>query len=208
MPADSAPPRVGKGERTRQAILRAAIEEFGRDGFRAASVTDIARAAQVSATVPYAYFSDKETLFLAALDKDAGGVIEDGLSRLAADRDIETSYPEALLAALVGAVNHHPLARRLLAGLEPHMTHRLLAIPALDDLQNVVVARMRVDQAAGDVRSDIDPVPVAGGIVAITLSLLMSVVQLGTDSHGRELGRVFAAALDPPVVDRRKRPRR
>ena len=55
-----------KGEQTRRAILRAAITRFGRDGFRATSVADIARDAGVGGTVAYAYYPNKEALFLAA----------------------------------------------------------------------------------------------------------------------------------------------
>ena len=60
-----------KGEQTRQAILDAAIARFGRDGYRATSVADIARDAGVGGTVAYAYFPNKEALFLAAIDEDA-----------------------------------------------------------------------------------------------------------------------------------------
>jgi AcrR family transcriptional regulator len=56
-----------KGEQTRQAILHAAIDRFGRDGFRSTSVADIARDAAVSGTLAYAYFPNKEALFLAAV---------------------------------------------------------------------------------------------------------------------------------------------
>ena len=71
-----------KGERTRQAILEAAIVRFGRDGFRATAVADIARDAGVGGTVAYAYFPNKEALFLAAIDEDAAAVIHEGLSRI------------------------------------------------------------------------------------------------------------------------------
>src|SRR5271166_6916186 len=68
-----------KGAQTRRAILQAAITRFGRDGFRATSVADIARDAAVGGTVAYAYFPNKEALFLAAVDEDAAAVIEEGL---------------------------------------------------------------------------------------------------------------------------------
>ena len=74
---DATPPT--KGEQTRQAILDAAIARFGRDGYRATSVADIARDAGVGGTVAYAYFPNKEALFLAAIDEDAAAVIHEGL---------------------------------------------------------------------------------------------------------------------------------
>ena len=47
-------PAEGKGELTRRAILDAAIERFGREGYRATSVADVARGAGVGGTVAYA----------------------------------------------------------------------------------------------------------------------------------------------------------
>src|SRR3954468_24086662 len=109
-----------KGQQTRQAILRAAIARFGRDGYRATSVADIARDASVGGTVAYAYFPSKEALFLAAVDEDAAGGVQEGLSTID-DAGID-DWRETLIFTLLGAVEHHPLARRLLAGLEPDVT--------------------------------------------------------------------------------------
>ena len=119
-----------KGAQTRQSILDAAIARFGREGFRATSVADIARDASVGGTVPYAYFADKEALFLAALDEDAAAVINEGLSSVF-ENPGRPDWRQTLLFTLVTAVDRHPLARRLLAGLEPDVTDRVLEIPAL-----------------------------------------------------------------------------
>ncbi|MDP8955643.1 MAG: TetR/AcrR family transcriptional regulator, partial [Actinomycetota bacterium] len=67
-----------KGERTRQVLLEAAIARFGRDGYRRTSVAEIARDAHLSGTAAYAYFPNKEALFIAAVDEDAAAVIEEG----------------------------------------------------------------------------------------------------------------------------------
>src|SRR5512143_3067086 len=108
---------VTKGEQTRQAILDAAIARFGRDGYRSTSVADIARDASVGGTVAYSYFPNKEALFLAALDDDAAAVIHEGLSSLTDDSIAD--WRETLIFTLLAAVEAHPLARRVLAGLEP-----------------------------------------------------------------------------------------
>ena len=108
------------GEQTRAAILRAAIARFGRDGYRSTSVADIARDASVSGTLAYAYFPNKEALFLAAVDEDAAAVVHEGLSRVLHDPDAgPEDWRETLIVTLAGAVERHPLARRLLGGLEP-----------------------------------------------------------------------------------------
>src|ERR1700722_4369675 len=176
-PADQTPET--KGAQTRRAILQAAIARFGRDGFRAASVVDIARDASVGGTVAYAYFPNKEALFLAAVDEDAAAVIGEGLATVLEVPDIRR-WHDTLIFTLVDAVERHPLARRLLAGLEPDVTGRVLEIPALNELRKACTELLRTGQAGGVVRPDIDPVSVGNGVVALMLSVLMSVTQLGS----------------------------
>lgn len=195
---------ASKGEQTRQAILDAAIARFGREGYRATSVADIARDAGVGGTVTYAYFPNKEALFLAAVDEDAAGVIHEGVSSILEGPSL-TDWRQTLIFRLVEAVQHHPLAKRLLAGLEPDVTVRVLEIPALAELRKACAERLRSEQVAGAVRDDIDPAVVGNGIVAIVLSLLMSVVQLGTSAataYASDVAAVFEAALDPPSTRR------
>lgn len=190
---------LSKGALTRRAILDAAIARFGREGFRPTSVADIARDVGLGGTVPYAYFANKEALFLAALDEDAAGVIHEGLSTVSNEMVLE-DWRQLLLFTMVGALEHHPLARRVLAGLEPDATDRVLEIPALAELRKACTERLREGQVAGTVRSDIDPVTIGNGVTTIVLSLLMSVVQLGTDTtapYGNDVLAVFAAALEP-----------
>jgi AcrR family transcriptional regulator len=197
-----------KGAQTRRAILEAAISRFGRDGYRSTSVADIARDAGVGGTVAYAYFPGKEALFLAAVDEDAAAVISQGLSHLD-DPDIE-DWRSSLIFTLVGALDGHPLARRLLAGLEPEVTTRVLEIPALAELRKACTERLRGEQVTGTVRPDIDPSSIANGVVSIVLSLLMSVVQLGTDTataYADDVAAVFEAALDPTPPPRPTRRR-
>jgi len=188
-----------KGEQTRQVILAAAIVRFGRDGYRATSVADIAREAGVGGTVAYTYFPNKEALFLAAIDEDAAAVIGEGLTSVIGE-PLMLDWRETLVFTLLDAVESHPLARRLLSGLEPEVTSRVLEIPALNDLRKACVERLSSEQLAGTVRSDIDPLVIGNGIVAMVLSLLMSVVQVGKDTaatYAAEVSAVFAAALDP-----------
>lgn len=187
-----------KGEQTRQAVLEAAVERFGRDGYRATSVTDIARDAGVGGSVPYTYFASKEDLFLSALDHDASAVIGEGLALVFDD---PTRWRQDLIVTLVRAVEAHPLARRVLAGLEPDVTERVAEIPALVELRAAVGERLAAEQAAGAVRADIDPRQVGAGLVSIVLSLLMSVLQFGpqvTAQHAAGVMAVFTAALEPP----------
>jgi len=188
-----------KGAQTRRAILDAAITRFGRDGFRSSSVADIARDAGVGGTVAYSYFPNKEALFLAAVDEDAAGVISEGFLTTLDDRDV-LDWQGQIIVSLLAAVERHPLARRLLAGLEPDVTVRVLDIPALAEVRKVCTERLRTDQLSGKVRADIDPEALGNGLVSIMLSILMSVVQLGDEvasTYAPDVLAVVGAAIDP-----------
>ena len=110
------------------AILEAAIARFGRDGFRATSVADIARDAAVGGTVAYAYFPNKEALFLGGPGRGCRGCHPRG--RRPRDRARFPGWRDSLILTLLSAVERHPLARRVLAGLE-EVTDRVIDIPAL-----------------------------------------------------------------------------
>lgn len=187
-----------KGALTRRAILEAAIARFGREGYRATSVADIARDAGVGGSLAYAYFPSKEALFFAAVDEDAAAVIREGVDTVLDSGD-PAQWRRTLILTLIEALDHHPLARRLLAGLEPEVTARVLGIPALSELRKAVAERLRAEQLRGFVRRDIDPVVTASGIVAIMLSLLMSVVQIGltaVELYSEDIAAVLSAAIE------------
>jgi len=186
-----------KGAATRRAILAAAIVRFGQDGYRSTSVADIARDAGIGGSVAYAYFPSKEALFLAAVDEDAAGVIAEGLSTVKDGASLR-EWRDTLIFTLVTAVERHPLARRLLGGLEPEAIVRVLEIPALTELRKACTEQLRAEQMAGTVRRDIDPVGMSNGIVALMLSMLMSVIQLGNEAvvtYSADVASVFEAAL-------------
>lgn len=189
-----------KGERTRQTVLDAAVVRFGRDGFGTTSVARIARDAGVSGSVAYTYFDDKEDLFLSALDQDASAVIADGMA-VVSDRAGRPTWRRDLMLALVASLDRHLLARRVLANLEPQVTDRVVDIPALVELRAAVGDRLAAEQRVGLVRPDIDPVAVGTGLVAITLSLLMSTLQVGdriSGAYAAEIAAVLEAAIDVP----------
>jgi AcrR family transcriptional regulator len=105
-----------KGERTRRRLLALAVERFGDRGYRATSVSEVARAAGLTQAAVYAYFDGKEALFDAAVDADAELLVAEVRDRLA-DVDARLLLPSFLVAALT-AVDAHPLIRRVLDGDE------------------------------------------------------------------------------------------
>jgi AcrR family transcriptional regulator len=189
---------ASKGERTRRAIVSAAIARFAREGFKSTSLTAIARDAGLSPSGIYPYFDNKEALFIEAVDEDAAGEIEDGLSGVEPG-DLIGDWRHVIVGFL-DALDNHPLARRVLAGLEPEFTVRLIGIPALDQLRKGLADALFGLQMRGDVRNDLDPSAMASGFLTIWLSLLMSLVQTGSqpvDLMGEDVVAVFDAAMRP-----------
>jgi AcrR family transcriptional regulator len=194
---------LSKGERTRQRLLQLAVERFGERGYRATSVSEIARAAGLTQAAAYAYFESKRALFFAALDADASSLVLD--ARASVERSPVIDAPLDLLVALFDGVDRHPLARRVLAGEETEIRvfPELLELPAIRGATQVLIGRLRDGQARGEVRDDIDPVLVGAGIEAILLSILAAVVRLdrlGTERAQDGVVAAFKAMLEPPAT--------
>lgn len=60
--------KTARGELTRTKLLEAAAKEFGEQGFHAASISGITRAANVALGTFYVYFDSKEAIFRALVD--------------------------------------------------------------------------------------------------------------------------------------------
>lgn len=193
--------KATKGERTRQRLLDLAIERFGAQGYRATSVSEIARAAGVTQAAAYAYFPSKEALFDAAVDADAGALVREAEAD-AAGTPIGQLVP-LLVVCFLGGLDRHPLTRRVVGGLEPDALQRLVNLPALGRLTGDIADAVRTAQARGEVRADLDAELFANGAEAIVVSLVMSVTQVGSSTESRrQLGvlSIFDAVLRPPSV--------
>jgi AcrR family transcriptional regulator len=169
-----------KGERTRQALLEAAIRRFSADGMRAVALSDVARDVGVTPAAVYAYFPGKAALFAAAVDADADALVEVALA--AVEHERYSGNWTSLIQLLLDALPDHPLARRVLSGLEPESTERLLDIPALARLRVQLADLLTGDQEAGKVRIDVDPSTMADGLVTIVLALLIGILQTGGEA--------------------------
>jgi AcrR family transcriptional regulator len=170
-----------KGDRTRQALLDAAVVRFAREGYRGTSVADVCRDAGLSTTASYPYYANKEALFVAAVDEDVAGLIDDAVSLFLLDLDPD-QWGGRMMDALLAHLKEHPLAQRILRGLEPEFTMRLLHIPALQELRKAVSELITAQQMEGRVRPDIHAGETASGMVVIVISLLMASVQTGADA--------------------------
>lgn len=184
-------PAATKGERTRRRLLDLAIERFGQRGYRATSVSEIARAADLTQAAAYAYFPNKEALFQAAVDEDASRLIDEITERVAGTA-IRQLIPSVILWAVVG-LDAHPLARRLLSGQEPDELPRLVELGAMRRFGTLVADELEGAKARGEVRLDLDPELLAAGIESLVLGLLFSTVLSGSSATQRHLDGVVEA---------------
>lgn len=196
-----------RGERTRAAVLQAAIDRFGRDGYRSTSVLAIARDAGVGPTAAYSYFPTKEALFLAAVDEDIAGVVEETFGGVEEPPHSE-KWAGRTLAAAMASLEHHPLARRVLSGREPEAADRLTDTPALAQARKSLAEQLHAGQESGDVRCDIGAEDLAGGLTGLMISLLASGLRLGSGEvrrsdreHLRAILRTLHASVVPGESD-------
>jgi len=88
-----------RADRTKKAILRAAIREFSAHGLAGARTDAIAEAAKVNKALLYYYFKSKRGLYAAAIEEVSGTAVERALAAL----DPGRSAGERLLRT---ALNH------------------------------------------------------------------------------------------------------
>jgi AcrR family transcriptional regulator len=88
--------RAAKAEERRNAILKAALDEFSERGFAAARLDDVARRAGVAKGTIYLYFKDKEALFQELVRFQIGPVVGALETVLASDLPLKVIVDNAL----------------------------------------------------------------------------------------------------------------
>jgi TetR/AcrR family transcriptional regulator len=184
--APSGPERQRDADRSRRALLDAALEEFSLRGFAGARVADIARRAGVNKQLINYYFGSKEGLYLA-------------LQRAWLDREESFAPPEVPLPDLV--------VRYLLDALADPRSLRLLLWRGLADDsapdgrsdRQPDLDRVGRRQAASEVAADLDPAAVllAGmGMVAAPIAMPQVARELfGVDPSSAEFAERYAEQL-------------
>jgi|HubBroStandDraft_6_1064221.scaffolds.fasta_scaffold45217_4 TetR/AcrR family transcriptional regulator len=184
--APAGPERQRDADRSRRALLDAALEEFSLRGFAGARVADIARRAGVNKQLINYYFGSKEGLYLA-------------LQRAWLDREESFAPPEVPLPDLV--------VRYLLDALADPRSLRLLLWRGLADDsapdgradRQPDLDRVGRRQAASEVAADLDPAAVllAGmGMVAAPIAMPQVARELfGVDPSSAEFAERYAEQL-------------
>jgi len=157
---DPESPRGRDKDRTRRAILDAALAEFADKGLAGARVDEIAARTATTKRMIYYYFGSKEGLYAAVLEEQYGRIsdAEQALS-------LDALPPAAALCALVEATFDchaaHPEFVRLVATENIHQARHLRAAPAIAERNAAVIRTLRDllarGAAAGDFRAGVDP---------------------------------------------------
>jgi len=192
--------RQRDAERSRQALLAAALDEFSRHGFAGARVADIARRAGVNKQLINYYFGSKEGLYLA-------------LQRAWLDREDSFAPPDLPLPDLV--------VRYLADALDDPRSLRLLLWRGLADDsaptggpgRQADLDRVSRRRAAGEVAADLDPAAVLlAGMAMVAAPVIMPGVTrelFGVDPsspefrerYGEQLRRIIAYLAGGPPAD-------
>ena len=148
--------RERKKQRTREALIEAGFELFGRKGFEATTIEEIAEAVEVSPRTFFRYFATKEDVVLTVLDDQVAAMLAAFL-----DRPAHEPVLTAMRHAMVGVAR---ASERGESGFDPIrfacMNQLTAANPALaargmehtaakaDALAEQIAVRMGVDPAA------------------------------------------------------------
>jgi AcrR family transcriptional regulator len=189
---------VPRAERAEQ-MLTVAIDEFATHGYASASMIHIATQASISKPLVYQYFGSKDGLYLACLDRVAGGLLE-RLEPAQQREDDSVASRIHTLQAVFEALAPQPSAWRLL--YDPTMpTTGPIAEAAADYQARTAALAVRGSARFLDARgrrSDLD----ASALSAVWMGLVDSLVTWWLEHPGesaddmtRRCARLIAAVL-------------
>ncbi|MEU8075005.1 TetR/AcrR family transcriptional regulator [Catellatospora citrea] len=156
-------PSVRDADRTRSEILDVATHEFADKGYAGARVDEIAAKTRTTKRMIYYYFTGKEQLYIAVLERAYAGI-----RALEQQLDVDHLDPADAIRRLASLTfDHHeahPDFIRLVSIENIHRAQHLIRsdiLPGLaDPALNVLTRILDRGRAAGRFRDDVDPVDV------------------------------------------------
>ena len=203
-------PRTG-GERRRTTIVEEAIRQFGRDGYKGASLEHIAQAVGVRKQTLLYYFPTKDALLEACLSA-AGERLAEDIGAALADKETYWDRAEAVIHAvfrLAADWPEFPMFVREAGRLGPEAFDRFAAV--IDPQRERAVGFLQAGMDTGEVRKQ-DPAMLLftlykGVVGALTEASVLNAVVGGDESRAslkrREIETLafVRAALRPPVQE-------
>jgi len=162
-----------EAEQTRHALLDAALRVFGRLGYDATTLEDIAREAQVTRGAIYWHFKGKAELYRALLsERQQPGL--DALSAAFASEAPPLERLRTLLTLSVALLEEDPHYRATMeltlfkTGASPELAPGLAQkVEGLRGLRHSLAALVRVGQQQGSLRPELVPEVVATTVVSL-----------------------------------------
>ncbi|MET7402079.1 TetR family transcriptional regulator [Dactylosporangium sp. NPDC005572] len=197
--------RERKRERTRRAVVDAAVELFERDGYEQTTVADIAAAAEIGTRTFFSYFPTKEDVLFPEGDARIAAAVH-----AIATREPDEGPADVLLRAL-----------RIVGADSDDLTSRLAAL-RLRFIMEVPSVRGRALQLQADGQLQIathlaaafpdrlDPVTAAaltGAFIGAVTAALQMLVKDGHPGDPAELQQVVQRATDVALAPWSTRPR-
>jgi TetR/AcrR family transcriptional regulator len=180
---------VRDAERTQQAIIAAAEEEFADKGLAGARVDAIAEQSGVNKRMLYYYFGSKENLYVAVLERAYGAMREAERELNLADLD-PLDAVRKLVEFKFDYYLAHPRIIRLLAGENMQNAKFLKRSRQLRDMHNSLANVLRTVLAAGQkkgvVKPGIDPLHLYISLAGLSYFFFSNAATL-TTAFGREL---------------------
>lgn len=191
-------PSQKRAEARKQQILRAAEQVFARKGFQEATISDVARKANVSDATIYDYFASKEELLFSIPGETARKGKEHIESVLKLVRGTDNKI-RAIIYDYLSFYKTHPDYASV-AMLILKQNRKFLETDAYDDvreLSRVILGVIREGVENGEVRPDIDPYLVRSVILGTIEHMVIRWVLLGKPQNLEE----FVDPLTDLIID-------
>jgi len=203
VPAENTARPARRGVEKRQAILDAAAEVFGTQGYERASIDAIAAAANVSKPTIYSHFGTKEQLFRASIGESAAQLNAESMTAILALDVSAGHWRDGLhrLATALVVCQRSPCARSLQRQIhaeitrDPHVFESVRA-RATEPILEALAGRLAMLGNAGFLRLS-DPRLAARQFLALIAAELPDRTRLGTtEVDDDELAAAAAAGVD------------
>ncbi len=165
--------RVEEAQRTREALVDAAMALFVEQGLSGPSLDAICAQAGFTRGAFYVHFGSRDDLIAAVVEKTMGGFIDAIIASGEAGADLPTIVRTFAMAVHSGAfpfpghVRSHQVIEACLRSPKLHAKYLELLSRARDRLTDTI----RRGQEAGSIRDDVDPSGVAQLLLALVLGV-------------------------------------
>ncbi|HEX6765330.1 MAG TPA: TetR/AcrR family transcriptional regulator [Polyangiaceae bacterium] len=199
--------RVQAKERTREALVDAAIACFSEGGIEAPSLDAICERAGCTRGAFYVHFRDRDELVVAAMERRRGHVLATFLGATDTPiRDVLRAVAGAIEAKLLpvpGAVRSGELITAARRSRSIRETHARLT----SDLVDTLAERVRADQSHGRVRKDIGPKALALVLLLVEAGAELW-LDLGVPLDARSVTSALETLLELGTARRVRAPKR